>query len=95
MPFVIQIVCLTIAPAFYAAGIYFCLSRIVTVFGVENSRVSAKTYPILFISCDFVSLLLQSIGGGMAASATHELKDPKNGELLLRFGTHTTELNVY
>jgi hypothetical protein len=90
----IQIVCLTIAPAFYAAGIYFCLSRIVTVFGVENSRVSAKTYPVLFITCDFVSLLLQSVGGGMAAASIHELQNPKKGELLLLIDTRTSELNA-
>ena len=90
----IQIVCLTIAPAFYAAGIYFCLSRIVIVFGEENSRVSAKTFPVFFIICDSVSLLLQCIGGGMAASSIHELQNPKKGELLLLIDTHTSELNA-
>jgi hypothetical protein len=42
--FLIQIVCLTIAPAFMAAGIYLCLRRIVYAFGPENSRIRPETY---------------------------------------------------
>jgi hypothetical protein len=42
--FLIQIVCLTIGPAFMAAGIYFCLRRIVYAFGPENSRIKPEWY---------------------------------------------------
>jgi hypothetical protein len=42
--FLIQIVCLTIAPAFMAAGIYLCLRRIVYAFGPENSRIKPESY---------------------------------------------------
>jgi hypothetical protein len=42
--FLMQIVCLTIAPAFMAGGIYFCLRRIVYAFGPENSRISPEAY---------------------------------------------------
>ena len=42
--FLMQIVCLTIAPAFLAAGIYLCLRRIVYAFGPENSRIRPETY---------------------------------------------------
>lgn len=42
--FLIQIVCLTIAPAFMAGGIYLCLRRIVYAFGPENSRISPEAY---------------------------------------------------
>ncbi len=42
--FLIQIVCLTIAPAFMAGGIYLCLRRIVYTFGPENSRIKPETY---------------------------------------------------
>ncbi|KAK2766133.1 hypothetical protein FQN54_007649 [Arachnomyces sp. PD_36] len=68
-PFMIQIICLTFAPAFLAAGIYFTLSRIVTVFGSESSRIPPKWYPRIFIPCDFVALVLQSAGGAIASSA--------------------------
>jgi hypothetical protein len=42
--FLMQIVCLTIAPAFMAGGIYLCLRRIVYAFGPENSRISPEGY---------------------------------------------------
>lgn len=42
--FLLQIVCLTIAPAFMAGGIYLCLRRIVYAFGPENSRISPEAY---------------------------------------------------
>jgi hypothetical protein len=42
--FLMQIVCLTIAPAFMAGGIYLCLRRIVYAFGPENSRISPESY---------------------------------------------------
>jgi hypothetical protein len=42
--FLIQIVCLTIAPAFLAGGIYLCLRRVVYAFGPENSRISPEAY---------------------------------------------------
>ncbi|KAI5776573.1 RTA1 like protein-domain-containing protein, partial [Geopyxis carbonaria] len=68
-PFMLQIVCLTFAPAFLAAGIYLCLSRVVTIFGAGISRLRPKSYTYIFVGCDFVSLVLQSAGGGIAASA--------------------------
>jgi|SRR5450432_773231 RTA1 like protein len=51
--FLIQIVCLTIAPAFMAAGIYLCLRRIVYAFGPENSRIRPETYTRLVSSPSF------------------------------------------
>jgi len=42
--FLMQICCLTIAPAFLAGGIYLCLRRIVYAFGPENSRIKPETY---------------------------------------------------
>lgn len=48
--FLMQIVCLTIAPAFLAAGIYLCLRRIVYAFGPENSRIRPETYTRLVCS---------------------------------------------
>ncbi len=42
--FLMQICCLTIGPAFMAAGIYLCLRRIVYAFGPENSRIPPEYY---------------------------------------------------
>lgn len=71
-PFLIYLVCLTIAPAFLSAAIYLCLARIVVVYGEHISRFSPRTYTITFCTCDFFSLLLQAAGGGIAASANDQ-----------------------
>ncbi|PMD38713.1 RTA1-domain-containing protein [Hyaloscypha variabilis F] len=68
--FLTQIVCLTTAPAFYSAGIYLCLSRIVLAYGEGISRIQPVWYTRFFITCDIISLSLQGGGGGVASSAT-------------------------
>ncbi|KAF2179418.1 putative sphingoid long-chain base transporter RSB1 [Zopfia rhizophila CBS 207.26] len=85
-PFLIQIITLTIAPAFLAAGIYLSLSRIVLTFGPENSRIKPLSYPRIFIPCDLASLLLQAAGGGIASSASHMDKDPTVGNNIMIAG---------
>ncbi|TEA15886.1 Sphingoid long-chain base transporter RSB1 [Colletotrichum sidae] len=71
--FIIYLVPLTIAPAFLAGALYLCLSRIVIAHGQSVSRFSPRTYAITFMTSDFISLVLQGAGGGIAATAdTHE-----------------------
>ncbi|KAL8786689.1 MAG: hypothetical protein Q9213_002624 [Squamulea squamosa] len=84
--FLMQICCLTIAPAFLAAGIYLTLSRIVVTFGPENSRIKPLSYPRFFIPCDILSLILQALGGGMASAASHSNKSPETGDHIMVTG---------
>ena len=67
--FLINLVPLTIAPAFITASIYLCLSRIVTLYDptISVSRLKPLTYSYIFVTADFVSLLLQAAGGAIAA----------------------------
>ncbi len=67
--FLIYLICVTIAPALLTAAIYLCLARIVTVYGAEISRFRPRTYTIVFCGCDLFSLVLQGLGGGIAATA--------------------------
>jgi len=67
--FKIQICCLVLGPSFLAAGIYLTLKHLVLYYGPEHSRFKPRLYPWLFIGCDFGSIVLQAIGGGVAASA--------------------------
>jgi hypothetical protein len=60
---------LTIGPAFLTGAIYLCLSRIIIAHGEHVSRIKPRTYSIIFMTCDFVSLVLQGAGGGLAATA--------------------------
>ncbi|RQM07441.1 hypothetical protein DH86_00002911 [Scytalidium sp. 3C] len=84
--FLMQIVCLTIAPAFLAAGIYLCLRRIVYAFGPDNSRITPEAYTRIFIPCDLASLLLQAAGGGIASAASHQNKNPQVGNDIMIVG---------
>ncbi|KAI5461861.1 RTA1 like protein-domain-containing protein [Mariannaea sp. PMI_226] len=65
----IYLVSLTIAPAFLKGALYLCLSHIIIVYGHKISRFSPHTYAVTFMTSDFVSLVLQSAGGGIAATA--------------------------
>ncbi|KAI9694384.1 MAG: hypothetical protein M1820_008984 [Bogoriella megaspora] len=85
-PYLLQIVTLTIAPAFLAAGIYLTLSRIVVTFGSSNSRLPALWYPRVFIPCDVISLLLQAGGGGAASAASHANGNIKPGDNIMVAG---------
>jgi len=67
--FEMQICCLVLAPSFLAAGIYLTLKHMVLYCGPEYSRLKAKWYPWIFIGSDLGSIIVQAIGGGVAASA--------------------------
>ncbi|KAF4943223.1 hypothetical protein FSARC_14982, partial [Fusarium sarcochroum] len=70
--FIIYLVGLTIGPAFITAAIYLCLGRIITIYSVDLSLLKPKWITIIFVSCDFVALLLQAAGGAITASADDE-----------------------
>jgi hypothetical protein len=76
--FEMQICCLVLAPSFLAAGIYLTLKHMVLYLGPEYSRMKAKWYPWIFVGSDLGSIIIQAIGGGVAASA----KNGSNRSLL-------------
>lgn len=67
-----QIVLLIFAPAFLAAGVYLILKHAVIQFGTEWSRIRPAWYTYIFIACDVSSLVLQSAGGAIAATADND-----------------------
>lgn len=79
--FLCQIITLTIAPAFIMAGVYYLLGKLVVVHGRQYSMLKPVWYGYIFVCCDVISLVIQAIGGGMAASASTNYED-------LRPGTH-------
>lgn len=68
--FKLEVICLTIAPAFIAAGLYLNLKHLVIVFGPHLSLLKPTLYTYLFIGCDIFSIALQSVGAGLAAAGT-------------------------
>ncbi|TLD36329.1 sphingoid long-chain base transporter RSB1 [Venturia nashicola] len=71
--FKLQLIFLTLAPAFLAAAIYLNLKHLVLTFGSSFSRLKPASYTWFFISCDLFSIALQGAGGAVAAMA-----DPKD-----------------
>ncbi|KAF4159530.1 hypothetical protein CNMCM8927_003129 [Aspergillus lentulus] len=74
-PFLEYLICLTIGPAFLSAAIYICLSHIVVVYAEGISRLKPRTYTIIFVLCDFLSLVLQAAGGAITSTADHDQQD--------------------
>jgi hypothetical protein len=66
--FKLQIVCLVLAPSLVAACIYLTLKYFVMYCGPQYSPLKARLYPWVFIGCDIGSIVLQAVGGGIAAS---------------------------
>ncbi|KAL5119053.1 hypothetical protein ACEQ8H_002977 [Pleosporales sp. CAS-2024a] len=67
--FLVNLIPLTLAPALITAGIYLCLGRVLVAIGSDNSRLKPKMYSYIFIGCDVLALILQGVGGGLAATA--------------------------
>lgn len=66
--FEMQICCIILGPSFLAAAIYLTLKHFVLYCGPQYSLIPARLYPWIFVGCDFASIVLQAIGGGVAAS---------------------------
>jgi len=67
--FLTQIVSTIIAPTPLVGANFILLGRIIMVLGPRYSRISARWYSRVFLSCDIISLVVQGAGGGIAASA--------------------------
>jgi len=72
MGFKLNIILLTVAPAFISASIYLTLKRSVIVFGRRFSRMPPAWYAYVFVGCDVVSIILQGAGGAISAIATEK-----------------------
>ncbi|KPM45371.1 hypothetical protein AK830_g1153 [Neonectria ditissima] len=73
--FQIQICCIIIAPTFICAAIYLTLKHVSLALNPQLSRLAPRWYPRLFLPADLSCLIVQAIGGGVAAAAKRD--DPK------------------
>jgi hypothetical protein len=67
--FLMYLIPLMVGPVFIAAAAYLCLARIVVVYGEAFIAVRPNMYTLLFCAWDSLSLVLQAIGGAIAALA--------------------------
>ncbi|KAG8995391.1 hypothetical protein FRB94_009182 [Tulasnella sp. JGI-2019a] len=68
-PYIMQVVCTIFGPSFMTAAFFIVFVRIVRIVGPEYSRLSPRIYTYLFVGTDVTALFIQSVGGGMAATA--------------------------
>ncbi|TFK64177.1 RTA1-domain-containing protein [Pluteus cervinus] len=69
-PFMIEISTTIISPTFILAANFIIFGRIIAYLGTGYSRLPARLYSRIFISCDVISLVVQGAGGGIASAAT-------------------------
>ncbi|KIW82567.1 hypothetical protein Z517_05594 [Fonsecaea pedrosoi CBS 271.37] len=84
--FQIQICCLILGPAFNSAAIYLVLKHITLAFGPQYSKIRPNWYTWIFITGDLISLIIQAIGGGMAATADDNQSQQDTGDNLMMAG---------
>jgi RTA1 like protein len=57
---------------FFTAALYLTLARVIMHYGPQNSRLTPKAYTITFMCSDFIALVLQSAGGGIADQGSNQ-----------------------
>lgn len=77
--FLVQIITLTIAPCFIMAGCYFLLGQLIVVYGSHFAILKPIYYSYIFITCDVISLVIQAVGGAMAAINLVNYESPDSG----------------
>lgn len=55
-----------------SGSVYLCLARIVVAYSEKISLLKPRTYTLIFMTCDFVALLMQAAGGAMASSNNND-----------------------
>ncbi|ATY62553.1 RTA1 domain [Cordyceps militaris] len=70
--FELQICAIILGPTFICVSIYLTLKHIALALNPRLSRLPAVWYPRLFLPADVSCLIVQAIGGGIAAAAGHD-----------------------
>ncbi|CRL23250.1 RTA1 like protein [Penicillium camemberti] len=84
-PYIVQTLCLLLAPALLAASIYMLLGRIILVLQAESHSILKKKWLTkIFVTGDVMSFLLQGAGGGIQSSGS--LDGMKTGERIIIIG---------
>lgn len=78
-----NIIGLTIAPVFFTAAMYLTLSRIIIHYGVHNSFLTPGWYTGIFMTADVLSLICQSVGGGIADMAGNPTDADKGVKIMV------------
>ncbi|KZL69567.1 parasitic phase-specific protein psp-1 [Colletotrichum incanum] len=75
--FLLQIICITVAPVFFCAAIYVMLSRVIIHVDPSISRFDPRLFYYIFIPCDITSLVLQATGGALSTVGNNKTQVQK------------------
>ncbi|WOO82986.1 Sphingoid long-chain base transporter RSB1 [Vanrija pseudolonga] len=67
--FIMQIVCLIIAPTFFSAANYIFLGNLVRETGGRYTSITSSSISWIFTFADFICLVIQGIGGGITGTS--------------------------
>lgn len=73
--FKMQIVAIVLGPTLICIGLYLTLKHAVTALNPSLSRLPPRVYPWFFVPADVSCLVIQAIGGGIAAAAGRDKMD--------------------
>ncbi|KAJ0384813.1 hypothetical protein COL922a_007598 [Colletotrichum nupharicola] len=77
--FQMQICTIILGPTFICAGIYLILKHVSANLNPALSRIRPHLYPLIFLPADLTCLVIQAIGGGLAAAAGQTNKSLLDG----------------
>ncbi|TQN64688.1 Sphingoid long-chain base transporter RSB1, partial [Colletotrichum shisoi] len=75
--FLLQIICIAVAPVFFCAAIYVTLSKVIINVDRSISRFHPSLFYYIFIPCDVVSLVLQATGGALSTVGNNKAQVQK------------------
>ncbi|KAJ4390645.1 hypothetical protein N0V93_004243 [Gnomoniopsis smithogilvyi] len=84
--FQLQIVTIILAPTVVCISLYLTLKRLTSNINPELSRIRPRLYPLIFCPSDVACLVVQAIGGGLAASGETNLKLLNDGNHMIIAG---------
>ncbi|KAG8849367.1 hypothetical protein FRB91_010015 [Serendipita sp. 411] len=85
-PYLMQIITLIIAPAWFSAGCYAVTGALIHRIGQQGSHLSARAYTALFVVCDCISIALQGVGGATAGKEADRGESPEKGRAIMLAG---------
>jgi len=75
--FKLQITAIVLGPTLICVGLYLTLKHLTTI-NPALSRLAPRWYPLVFVPADVSCLVIQAIGGGMAAAAKRDKPEMAN-----------------
>lgn len=75
-----------IAPTPLVAANFVILGELIRRLGPCYSRLSPVWYTAIFVSCDIISLVVQAVGGAIAATAVNQYESPATGGNIMLAG---------